>query len=170
MVRVSSHSLLLAALAVSSTPLLAQTDEVGLPLGSIPEAVTIEDLDGNPVDLAQYIGGKPALFQFWATWCEQCKQLEPAIAAAHGKYGDQVNFIAVSVAINQSKSSIKRHLAKNDMPHIVLWDTRGRAVRAFAAPTTSYVAVLDAEGRVAYTGVGPDQDIDAAIRRVVESQ
>ena len=87
--------------------------------------------------------------------------------AAHEQYGDQVNFIAVSVAVNQSKRSIKRHLEKRPVPHIVLWDTRGRAVRAFAAPTTSYVALLDVDGRVVYTGVGGDQDIEAAIRRVV---
>jgi len=28
--------------------------------------------------------------------------------------------------------------------------------------------VLDAQGRVVYTGVGPDQDIDAAVRRALE--
>ncbi len=157
----------LAAVAVFVLPAHAQTDEVGLPLGTVPEAVVIEDLDGNAVDLAQYIGGKPSLFQFWATWCEDCKQLEPKMFAAHEQYGDQVNFIAVSVAVNQSKRSIKRHLEKRPVPHIVLWDTRGRAVRAFAAPTTSYVALLDVDGRVVYTGVGGDQDIEAAIRRVV---
>ena len=145
----------------------AQTDEVGLPLGTVPESVIIEDLEGNDVDLGQYIGGRPTLLQFWATWCEQCEQLEPKMIAAHDQFGDRVDFIAVSVAINQSKRSILRHIEKNPVPHVVLWDTRGRGVRAFAAPTTSYVVVLDAEGKVAYTGVGPDQDIDAAIMRVV---
>ena len=154
-------------IALFALPVRAQTDEVGLPLGTVPEAVTIEDLDGNEVDLSQYIGGKPAIFQFWATWCKDCEALEPAMNAAHAKYGDEVNFIAVSVAVNQTKRSIKRHLEKSPVPHVVLWDTRGRAVRAFAAPTTSYVALLDADGKVAYTGVGGDQDIDAAIRRVV---
>jgi hypothetical protein len=35
------------------------------------------------------------------------------------------------------------------------------------APTTSYVVILDAEGRVAYTGSGGDQEIAAALARVV---
>jgi thiol-disulfide isomerase/thioredoxin len=158
----------LVLLTLLAMPVQAQTDEVGIPLGTIPEAVIIEDLDGNAVDLGQYIGGKPTLFQFWATWCEECKQLEPKMITAHERYGDLVTFIAVSVAVNQSKRSIKKHLEKNPVPHIVLWDTRGRAVRAFAAPTTSYVALLDADGIVVYTGVGRDQDIDMAIRRVVD--
>ncbi len=39
----------------------------------------------------------------------------------------------------------------------------GRAVRAFLAPATSYVAILDTDGRVVYTGIGSEQDIDAAV-------
>ena len=34
--------------------------EVGIPLGSMPAAVVIEDLDGQPVDLGEFIGKKPA--------------------------------------------------------------------------------------------------------------
>ena len=53
------------------------------------------------------------------------------------------------------------------MPFTFLWDGNGAAVRAFQAPATSYVAVLDTKGRVVYTGVGADQDIEAALRRAV---
>jgi hypothetical protein len=47
----------------------------------------------------------------------------------------------------------------------VLWDEGGRAVRAFLAPGTSYIVVLDTEGTVVYTGSGADQDIEAAVLR-----
>ena len=53
------------------------------------------------------------------------------------------------------------------MPFTFLWDANGAAVRAFQAPSTSYIAVLDAKGKVVYTGVGEDQDIEAALRRAV---
>ncbi len=164
------HAVLpLVVVAVMTPSLAAQIDEVGIPLGTVPEIVQIEDLDGNPVDLGKWIGKQPVLFQFWATWCPQCEELEPKMAAAHAMYGSHMAFVAVSVAINQTPRSIKRHLDKNPVPHTVLWDTRGRATRAFMAYTTSYVVVLDGDGKVAYTGVGPDQDIDMAVRRVVKN-
>ncbi len=53
------------------------------------------------------------------------------------------------------------------MPFPILWDTDGRATRAFQAPSTSYVAVLDAKGRVVYTGTGADQNIEEAVKRAV---
>lgn len=71
--------------------------------------------------------------------------------------------MAVAVAVNQTKRSIRRHLERDPVPFPVAWDTRGRATRAFMAPTTSYVVILDAEGRVVYTGVGSDQDLESGL-------
>ena len=38
---------------------------------------------------------------------------------------------------------------------------------AYRAPHTSYLVVIDAAGKVVYTGVGPDQDVDAAVSRAI---
>lgn len=61
--------LALAALAVMSPPLAAQSGGVSLALGTPAPAAELEDLDGNAVFLMDYIEpGKPAVFEFWATW------------------------------------------------------------------------------------------------------
>ena len=142
-----------------------EEDDIGLSLGAVPPAAQIEDLDGKPVDLAAYVGKRPLLVEFWATWCPLCKALLPRMEAAHRKYGDRMQFLVVAVAVNQSKGSIRRHQATQAMPFPILWDTDGRATRAFQAPSTSYVVVLDAKGRVVYTGTGADQNIEDAVRR-----
>lgn len=154
---------LLAVAVVVAGPAWAQ-DDLGIPLGTAAKAVTIEDLDGQPVDLGQFIGKKPVLLEFWATWCPLCRALEPKMAAARQQHGDQVEFIVVAVAVNQSKSSIKRHLERHPIPFRVLWDTHGNAVRAFQAPSTSYVVTVDATGKVRYTGSGDEQDIEGAVQ------
>jgi thiol-disulfide isomerase/thioredoxin len=141
---------------------------VGLPVGTVAPAVTVEDLDGNAVDLETLVGSRPVLIEFWATWCPVCEELEPAMEEAHRLYGDRVVFLVIGVAVNQSQRSIRRHLERHPSPFQYLWDTRGRATRAFKAPTTSYVVILDGEGTVAYTGVGADQDLVGALNRIVE--
>ena len=156
--------------ATVPTQLAAQgMNEVGLPLGTTPAAVQIEDLDGNAVDLSQYGSGKPVLLEFWATWCEVCRELHPTMVAAHNRFGSQVDFLAVGVAVNQTPRSIKRHLERHPVVGRVLWDVKGRATRAYEAPTTSYIVILDAAGRVAYTGVGADQDLEAALEGIVRT-
>jgi len=49
----------------------------------------------------------------------------------------------------------------------VVYDKTGDASDKFDVPATSYIVILNKDGRVVYTGVGADQDIDAAIRKVL---
>lgn len=154
--------------AAGSAPLAAQTEnQIGIPLGTVPPAVELEDLSREPVDLAQFVGQGPVLLQFWARWCDICEALAPTMNAAHTRFGDRVTFLVVAVGVNQSPRSIRRHLERHPVTGRILWDGEGRATRAFQAPTTGYIVILDAEGRVAYTGVGEDQDIEAALARVL---
>ena len=158
-------TLALAFLALAA-PLAAQ--DVGLALGATPAAAVVQDLEGQPVDLAaEFVGKKPVVFEFWATWCEICEALLPKMEAAQRRYGTQVEFVVVGVGVNQSRNSMRRHVTRHPMPFRFYFDNAGAAVRAFQVPTTSFIAVLDARGRVVYTGVGEDQDIDAAVRRAL---
>ncbi|HEV2751115.1 MAG TPA: TlpA disulfide reductase family protein [Gemmatimonadales bacterium] len=159
----------LAVVAALVAPVTLRAQDIGLPLGTKPPAVTVQDLDGNAVDLGRYVGKQPVLLEFWATWCPLCKALEPALKAAHARYGATVQFVAVGVGVNESPASIKRHLADHPLPFPVLFDASGAAVRAYQAPTTSYIVVLDGTGKVTYTGAGTDQDIVAVLRHVVGS-
>jgi len=147
-------------------PGVVAAQDVGLAVGSTPAAVSLANLDGAQVDLAQFIGKKPTIVEFWATWCEQCEKLQPAINRAHARFGNQVEFVTIAVGVNQSIRSIRRHLEKHPVPGHLLWDADGKAVRAFMAPTTSYVVILDAQGKVVYTGSGADQELEPVLARV----
>jgi thiol-disulfide isomerase/thioredoxin len=156
-----------ALVALTAATGSAAAQDVGLAIGSVPAAVTLENLDGQPVNLAKYIGKKPVVVEFWATWCPLCKELEPVLAAAKKKYGEKVEVLIVAVGVNQTPRSIKRHVEKHAMPGQILWDGQGKAVRAFEAPSTSYIVVLDAKGKVVYTGSGSEQKLEPVLARVV---
>jgi thiol-disulfide isomerase/thioredoxin len=141
---------------------LAAQDRIGIARGQVVEAVTVEDLDGNPVDLGQWIGKGPVVLQFWATWCPVCDALEPKVRAARAAHGDAVAFVIVAVGVNQTPRSVRRYVEKHPDLAPLVWDGKGRAVRAFEAPGTSYVVGLDATGKAVYTGFGADQDIAGA--------
>ena len=154
---------MLAALLAGAVPAAAQE---GLKVGARAPAVVINDLDGKPVDLAQYLGRKPFMLEFWATWCSVCEELLPKVKAAHAAYGAKVEFLGVNVTVNQTKERVRRYLERHDPPFRTLYDEQGVAARAYDVPITSYIVIVDAQGRVAYTGSGADQDIDAVLRRV----
>ena len=144
--------------------LSAQQDQIGIAVGEQPVAAELEDLNGNPVSLEDYIGDKPVVIEFWATWCPVCGKLKPQFDAVSAEYGEAVEILFMAVAVNQSQRRVRRYVEGTPHPGEMLWDGDGNAVRAFSAPSTSYVVVLDLDGRVTYTGVGENQDIMAAIR------
>ena len=150
---------------VLAAPLGAQ--EIGLDIGTPGPAANVETLDGKPVNLSQYVGKRPVVMEFWATWCGNCHELEPALKALHAKYADKVSFVGVAVSINQSPARVKAYVAKNNLPWIQLFDRKGEATGAYDAPATSYVVVLDASGKVVYTGLGGKQKLEPAIRKAL---
>jgi thiol-disulfide isomerase/thioredoxin len=158
-------TLLLAAASLVSTPALAQ--DLGIEVGAQAPVVIVQSLDGKPVDLGAYIGKTPMLIEFWATWCPNCKELMPTLLDVEKKYGKKVKFVALAVAINQSPERVRRWLAANPMPHDTFYDVEGKAAGAFDAPATSYVVVLDKNGRVVYTGLGGKQDLEAALKKAL---
>ena len=156
----------LATLSLIGAPRAARAQDGGLPLGSTAPSASLRTLDGKTVNLAQVAKG-PALIEFWATWCENCEHLLPALQRAYATYGSKVQFVGVSVSVNQSPKRVQLHIAKHKVPGLQLFDTKGEATDKWDVPATSHVVVLDRHGRVVYTGVGGDQDLEKAIRKAL---
>jgi len=106
------------------------------------------------------------MLEFWATWCPLCKALEPALKAAHARYGATVQFIAIGVGVNETPASIKRHLAAHPLPFPVWYDANGRGARVPGAHDVVHRRA--GQGRkVRYTGAGAEQDVATALEHVV---
>ena len=156
-----------AAALTFMAPRLVHAQDGGLALGATAPSASLQTLDGKTVDLAQVTKGGPAVVEFWATWCENCEHLLPALQRAYTTYGNRVKFVGVSVSVNQSVKRVQLHVAKHKVPGVQLFDTQGQATDKWDVPATSHVVVLDKRGKVVYTGVGGTQDLDAAIRKAL---
>jgi len=155
-------ALIALALAAGTVPLLAQ----GVAVGDAAPVVTVPDLDGKPVRVGVGAAHRPVLIEFWATWCEVCRALLPTMRTAQKTYGDRVDFYGINVTVNERKERVQQYVTQNKPPFHTLYDERGVATRAFAAMATSYVVIIDRNGKVAYTGEGSDQKILAELAKV----
>jgi cytochrome c biogenesis protein CcmG, thiol:disulfide interchange protein DsbE len=64
-------------------------------LGSPAPDFTLPTADGGTVRLAD-LKGKPVLINFWATWCQPCREEMPMLQAAQKRYGARVQFVGVN--------------------------------------------------------------------------
>ena len=152
-----------AAIALTSRRAIAQ--EGGIALGAEAPSARVVTLDGKSVDLADYYDKRPVVLEFWATWCPLCKKMEPAMEAARQRHGDDVVFVSVGVTANQTAERQREYADKQHLSGKFVFDADGAAIKAFSVPHTSYIVVIDKSRRVVYTGVGGDQDIEAAIKK-----
>lgn len=153
------------ALAIAAVPLAAQ--DGGIEVGATAPSATVFTLDGKRVELGSLLGTKPVVLEFWASWCGNCEELEPAFKAAQQKYAGKVEFASIAVAINQSPERVRRWLARHQPGRDFYYDTEGDAAEKYDAPATSYVVIVDAKGKVTYTGVGGDQNLDREIAKAL---
>jgi peroxiredoxin len=144
---------------------LAQT-ESGIAIGAKAPVVTVHDLDGKPISLGEYLGKKPVLLEWWATWCGLCEELLPRVKAAHAAFAKDVAFVGINVTVNQTPDRVRRYLETHEPPYRTLYDDEGTSIRAYQVPTTSYVVIVDRTGTVVYTGTGGEQDLEPVLRRV----
>lgn len=137
--------------------------QIGIEIGAQAPAAAVRTLDGKPANLSQYVGRAPVVMEFWATWCPNCRELEPELKRLHAKYGRRVAFIGVAVSANQKPEIVRRYVARHRLPWTQLYDAEGEATGAYDVPATSYVVIVDRAGKVVYTGIGGDQKLEAAI-------
>jgi thiol-disulfide isomerase/thioredoxin len=116
-----------------------------------------EDLEGNPIDLADY-RGKPTVVPVWGAWCGPCRAEAPDVVAA----AEELDGTASFVGLNTRDPSTARPLAferRFDVPYPSFFSPGGEELLAFRdaiGPRSipSFV-VLDDEGRIAGSILGP---------------
>jgi thiol-disulfide isomerase/thioredoxin len=162
----SAAALTTLIVAPRSAAAQIQMWDVGLKVGAEAPAAVIERLDGGTVNIADFYGRQPVVIEFWATWCPLCRKLEPSLQAAREKYAGKVTFVSVGVPANQTLEKQKAYVDEKKLTGVFTFDRSGAAMKAFAVPHTSYIVVVGTDRRVAYTGVGDDQDIDGVLAKL----
>ena len=121
-----------------------------------PVELTGTDLDGNPIDLADY-RGKPVVITVWGSWCGPCRAEAPDVVATANELGDRAQFVGINLR-DPSTTSSKAFVRNFDVPYPSVFSPDGKAMLQFQGtlgPNSipSFV-VLDAEGRVAASILG----------------
>ncbi len=114
-----------------------------------PADFTLPDLDGRTVTLGPFLGKKPVLLVFWATWCPECKATVPEInALAAGPLADRLQVFGLD--FRESREKVARAVKSQGIRYPVLLDERGQAARAYGVVGIPTYILIDRKGNVAW--------------------
>ena len=73
---------------------------------------------------------KPTFLEFYAEWCEVCKEMAPEVSALKDKYEKDINFVFLNVD-NQKWNSYISKFKVNGIPQVNLLDSKGDLISTF---------------------------------------
>ena len=127
---------------------------------------TLPDLDGRPVSLSDF-AGRPVVVDFWATWCEPCKQQIPVLNHFQRQVAES-GVVVLGVAVDAGGREAVAPLAEeHGIEYLVLLGNESLA-RAYGVPGFPALVVVDAEGRLdsMHLGVITPEDLAEAVEQV----
>jgi thiol-disulfide isomerase/thioredoxin len=114
--------------------------------GEKPDTTGLDVADlgqpGEAVDLVP-VPGKITVFDFWATWCEPCKVLEPALIEIARAHPDIVAIRRIDT-VDWESAAVARHLTPKQfsLPHLKIFDASGQMVLERSSETGQLEALI----------------------------
>ena len=122
-------------------------------VGAAASGFELKSLDGKSVGLTTF-RGKPLMINFFASWCDPCREEMPLInelAAKSGKDGYRV----LGIAVEDTRAAIMQYAQEAKLVFPIALDlnsTVKRAYRIFGPPATFFV---DGQGTIRDVVIGP---------------
>jgi cytochrome c biogenesis protein CcmG, thiol:disulfide interchange protein DsbE len=123
-------------------------------------------LSGHRVDLAS-LRGKPALVNFWASWCAPCKQEAPELKRFSESLGDRATLVGVDWG--DSADGAREFIAKSGWRYPILRDPTQKVGTQYGLNGLPTTFVLDGDGDIVQTLQGP-QTVATLNRALAEAQ
>ena len=77
-----------------------------------------------------FTNNKPTFMEFYAEWCEVCKEMAPQVSALRDEYEKDINFVFLNVD-NQKWDNYIRKFNVNGIPQVNLFDKQGHLTYTF---------------------------------------
>lgn len=114
--------------------------------------LSLTDLDGKTWDLSA-LQGRAVLLNFWATWCEPCREEMPSLQALATRHRADP-MIVLTINYQESEPGIRRFLEGVPLGLPILLDRDGSATKAWTPRVFPTTVMIDRSGQPRHQIVG----------------
>ncbi|MFT3738038.1 MAG: TlpA disulfide reductase family protein [Breznakibacter sp.] len=105
---------------------------------------TLASIDGKSVSLSS-LKGKYVLVDFWASWCQPCRQEMPNVVKLYDKYKSK-GFEVLGVSTDHEEPKWKEAVAQDKLSWIQVRDSVGEVANVYGIEVIPTTFLLDKEG------------------------
>jgi len=133
--------------------------------GGATPPLALQALDGREVRLQDY-RGKVVLINFWATWCEPCRDEMPSMNRLRAAFAGRP-FEVLAVNFGEGESRVRRFLEQLPLDFPVLLDRDRAVAKAWKVRVLPASFLVGPDGRIRHAAIGEfDWSSEAAHKAV----
>lgn len=106
----------------------------------------LPDLNGEDLNLKSYIGVKPVVLDFWASWCHNCQRDMPRLNSWYEEFNGEIEVIGVNM--RESKNTVEKFIASKEIDFPIVYDARGVATSVYGVRYTNTHVLINKMGVV----------------------
>ena len=116
---------------------------------------TVYDLEGNAHKLSDF-RGKPVVVNFWASWCNPCKNEMPYFEEAYQQYKEQIHFLMVNLTdgSRETVETAQGYIDGQGYTFPVYFDTDYSGAIAYGVSAVPATYFIDENGSLIAYGKG----------------
>lgn len=121
------------------------------------------------VALSSY-AGKVVIVDFWATWCEPCRQSFPAYQGLVDKLGGEL--VVIGVSVDEEPDGIPAFVKETGVRFPIAWDEGQGVSKSYRPPGMPTSFVVDKSGIVRFVHVayraGDERHLEEQVRSLLK--
>jgi cytochrome c biogenesis protein CcmG, thiol:disulfide interchange protein DsbE len=120
--------------------------------GGPTPSLALQTLGGKTVRIEDY-RGKVVLINFWATWCEPCRDEMPSMNKLRAAFAGRP-FEVLAVNLGEGESRIKRFLEQVPLDFPVLMDRDSAVAKGWKVRVLPASFLVGPDGHIRYSTIG----------------
>jgi len=116
--------------------------------------LSLPSTEGKPISISSF-RGKYVLVDFWASWCNPCRQENPNVVNAYKQFKDK-NFTILGVSLDKDKSPWLKAIKDDQLnwtqiSDLAYWNSK--AVETFKLESIPFNILIDPQGKIIAEGL-----------------
>ncbi|MEM9192970.1 MAG: TlpA disulfide reductase family protein [Myxococcota bacterium] len=141
---------------------------MALSRGSRAPEIGLRDIEGRNIRIGA-LRGKVVLVDFWASWCDPCRDEMPFLNGLYRRYREQ-GLVVIGVSVDREERNMRRFLRRNEVSFPVVHDEDQEVAGRYEPPTMPSSYLVDRRGVVRYIHEGFRSGDSERIERAVGRQ